>query len=580
MGPGTREARSRTDAHDRALRSKVRAHSADCGLESAKIPSHNNGLVGHSLGMVSPTALNANTIEMNRGFRAEPDAGKNLEVAMAAVVFRDLQTAGLIPSEAKLASVPPTNPSGAAGDTYESRLVALIRDEDGNGRLDLDLSQLKSAGILSSDATEVELIAKLSSAPRPALSDDFLEKQDSASKLWGSAAGVRRGQEVQRLSRQLVLTSPTDRAVEDFVQSGAARAATPAGAQKVSEEALLRAEVFTRRGDQRHAQDLLARTGEKLLGAGRNDEARPLFQALQAPPYADAPINLVEAQRQDELRRVDGYDPAKNVIPISAGGNETTLKEADFKSTYGELATRRLAQADLSERMSQTLGRPVDPHRFDDARDYFAVWSQGRPTAEVAAEYERYLKANFVHSGDGVTWDPSMPIDQRSDRVDALIAPQPVDASGRKIVDCEAYQAATAHIFAGIVDAEGAPRFEVLQAGKVAHVTAGVFEKAGGGGFIVSNDVVSAVSPKVKGEEQRNLALAENLAGDRYEVIGIGPRASDATVIEGRQLLLGRHVWVGDHFEGTVDAALRAEHANSLSPSLSYFLKVHFEGAP
>jgi len=54
--------------------------------------------VGHLLGVPGPPALN--TIEMNRGFQAEPDGGKNLEVAMDAVVVRDLQ-AGLIPSSAR-----------------------------------------------------------------------------------------------------------------------------------------------------------------------------------------------------------------------------------------------------------------------------------------------------------------------------------------------------------------------------------------------------------------------------------------------------------------------------------------------
>lgn len=82
-----------------ALRSKVRVHLANCGLGFAEIPSCNNGLVGHSLGVRSPPALN--TIEMNRGCQAEPDGGKNLEVAMDAVVVRDLQAAGLIPSSAR-----------------------------------------------------------------------------------------------------------------------------------------------------------------------------------------------------------------------------------------------------------------------------------------------------------------------------------------------------------------------------------------------------------------------------------------------------------------------------------------------
>lgn len=68
-------------------------------LGSAEIPSCNNGLVGHLLGAPGPPALN--TIEMNRGFQAEPNGGKNLEVAMDAVVVRDLQAAGLIPSSAR-----------------------------------------------------------------------------------------------------------------------------------------------------------------------------------------------------------------------------------------------------------------------------------------------------------------------------------------------------------------------------------------------------------------------------------------------------------------------------------------------
>ncbi|MCB9649181.1 MAG: hypothetical protein H6730_21630 [Deltaproteobacteria bacterium] len=86
-------------------------------------------------------------IEMNRRFDTQSDGGRDMEVAMAATVFRDLQDAGHIPAGARLADEPPGSGGSLRGTSYEARLVELITDRDGNGRLDLDMDRLRSAAL-------------------------------------------------------------------------------------------------------------------------------------------------------------------------------------------------------------------------------------------------------------------------------------------------------------------------------------------------------------------------------------------------------------------------------------------------
>lgn len=544
------------------------------------------------LRVVNPVASASSPryVEMNRAFGAQSDGGRNMEVAMAATVFRDLQSAGHIPAGARLADTPPASGAGLRGTSYEARLVELIRDRDGNGRLDLDVEGLRSSGLLTGWPTAAQVEGAISGAPRARLSDDFIRNQARNSGLNDYGAVNARGRSVQSYSSGMVLTTAQDRSSQAFVDDVGRRAAqSPEESRRVASEALAGAQALNGRGDQRHAQELLAGTGDQLQAAGRLDDAARVYRELRNAPYASTPVNLVQG-RIDSVRRASpDFNPQSGVISVTNGGTTTEIVPRNYQSTYGELAERRLGQIDQTREMQRVTGRAdLDPRNMDHARDYFQHYAQGRGTEEVRGEYQRYLQNFYNHAGQGVTWDPAIRPNDRPGRMTDMLRDQPRDGAGRTIVDCEGYTYMNQAILGGVRRDDGSPRFDIVQAGRASHVTSGVLDRGTGQGFAVNNDQATMLTGNLVRNDRWDMevagqGIARNIGGNYYDVIGIGRTPEEASPTEPQRNpaengapRVGTFVYNGERIIGRVDQRMHDDFLRSQEtlgpPSISEYL--------
>ena len=211
--------------------------------------------------------------------------------------------------------------------------------------------------------------------------------------------------------------------------------------------------------------------GQKALKEGRYADAKKAFEELKKQPTH--PMDQAD-HLSDE---------------VTKGGNTTRVKKSGFQETTVTAADRGLAQAAQLERMEKTLGRKVDPHNVEDAKAYFQKFSQGKNTDEVRKEFDSYLKNFYAHSGNGVDWNAAVPEKDRPARFGELLANQPTDKSGRKLVDCEGYCYLTGAILGGVKGADGKPRFDVRYVQQPGHIIAAVRDRAPKGqSFTVNND--------------------------------------------------------------------------------------------
>ena len=512
--------------------------------------------------MTSPVASGASRyIEMGRRFDTQSDGGRDMEVAMAATVFRDLQDAGHIPAGARLADEPPSSGAGVRGTSYEARLVELITDRDSNGRLDLDLDRLRSAGIVSGSPSSEALERTLTEGARPRLSDDFVGRQASRSELSRYGVPDARGRRVQRYSQGMVLRGAQDRAQGSFVAEATERAGRgPEEGRRVASEGIAGAQVLLRQGDQRHAQTLLADTGAALMSAGRRDDARRVFSELNQPPYAGTSVNLMQSQMDATQRADRDYSPGDD-IRVESGGTVNSVDVSDFRATYGDLARQRIAQIDAQDRMETTLGRRVDPADMADAQAYFQQYARGHGTDEVRQEYQRYLEAFYVHTGRGVEWSGAVAEDDRPAQMTELLSHQPTDDAGRRLVDCEGYTYMTEAILGGVTDEAGDRRFDVAYASRPGHIIGGVFDRSSGEGFTVNNDDTRMMQGDLSTDRGRATALGQELSGGYYNIVGVGRRPSQTTTQqEDGTPRAGALIWTGSQFEGVVSPAFQQSY--------------------
>jgi hypothetical protein len=521
---------------------------------------------------VAPDSDGPRSLESNRDLSSsDTTENRNQEVAMGAVVFRDLQRGGLIDKDAKLADRPPADGSAAGlkGTSYEARLTELVTDQDKNGKLDLDLDRLSNSGMLTRKASPAELERTLSGR-QDDLSDSFIRSQSSKSGLSMFGVKNQRGQAVQDSSKGLVLSGNQDRQTEAFVDQVGPRVANdPESSKKVADEAIMGAQVLTKRGDQRNAQTLLSGTASKLQDARKFDDSARVWRELKTPPYKDTPVNLV----QDEIDQVKVADPSYkdgDEIRSEEDGNTNRVAPNQFKSTYGAIADRGLAQIDMSKRMSKALGRPASPENVDDARDYFTAYAKGKSTDQVRTEYDGYLKNSYVHAGDGVDWDPAVAPKDRPEQLQSLLSKQPETADGRRIVDCEGFSYLTGHVLGGVTNPDGSKRFDVVYVGTSDHLITGVFDRnARNAGFSVNNATTAPLSGPLDTPEARGDALAKTMNGSAYNVVAFGSDPSGAEVFDAQHhLRTGTVLYDGSELAGVVTPQISAAFDRARSQRL------------
>ncbi|MBK8011621.1 MAG: hypothetical protein IPK13_09730 [Deltaproteobacteria bacterium] len=526
-------------------------------------------------------------LEMERAFARESDGGRDLEVAMAATTFRSLQDAGYIPTGTRLADRPPRSASGGlSGTTYEARLVELIRDRDGNGRLDIDIDSLRSSGMLTGSPTTQDLTTALHGR-QSRLTDRFVLGQDSRSELTDHLRISSRGRTVQRYSQGITLSSTQDRSTEAFVGEIPARVREGHG-DEAARDAISGAQVLSARGQQHDAQTLLRQAGDGLMEAGDRSAARRVFAELGRPPYRDTQVSLVQSSI-DEVRGATGFAPTgRQRIQITReDGTQTHIAPTSFQSTYGELAELRTRQMDFEDRMESTLGRPADPHNLTDARAYFQEYARGHSVDQVRQTYGQYLDTFYAHPGSGVDWEPSRHEDDRAAHLQGMLDQQPTDDAGRRITDCEGFAYLTENILGDVRREDGSHRFDVRYASRPGHIIAGAFDRESGEGFTVNNASTEMVEGPAADERSRTRAMAGEISGGYYNVVGYGSSPSEATAVDEDGLpRFGSIVWDGHQGRQLVDFPFQEsfrqwrERHESLSPTIGRFVRERYEARP
>ncbi len=503
------------------------------------------------------TGTSSRRLELVRStpFSKEADGGKTLEVAMAVTVFKKLQDAGYIGPKTKLADdVSKTATSKAT--SYEARLVELIRDTDGNGKLEIDLDALASSGLLKGSPTASDLQNTLEGRTAAGtVSDAFVAKQSSDSKLTGARADA-----VQAFSNGMVLKNETDAAT---LSSFYARASTDPKA--VAKEAVAAAQVLTMKGKNADARELLQLAAGALQQAGQLTEARAVLMPLTQPPHASAPRQLLQDEldiTRSRLKAGETFDPKRHVLPRETSGNklEVAVDGEAVNTTVGAAAQLQLDQLALQERMQTTLGRKVDPSSLADASAYFQAFANGKDAAAVSQEYAGYLRTRYVHAGGGggVEWNRKIPQDARAGRLEELLDGQLTDEVGRRVVDCEGFAYLTDRLLGGIKNADGTNRFSVEYASKQSHVITAVTEPATKRLFMVNNEKVTPVTVPA-GERDRQTKIAREVCGnDDVNFVGINRLQSGSEPVgHGSQIEVpkpGSLIFKNGRIVGEVDA--------------------------
>ena len=284
-----------------------------------------------------------------------------------------------------------------------------------------------------------------------------------------------------------------------------------------------------------------------------------MLRELTKPPHADVPLHIGKRflERMEGLR----FDPDRHAAVFGDGGNSTSVDVNKFRSTVGRVASIRVSQVELRGRMESTLHRPVDPYETADVREYFQQLAKTGSAEAIAAEFEVYLKAYYVHAGDGVTWSKSVPLDERPDRIDELIEGQPSDAAGRRLIDCECFSYLADNVFSAIETKNGDRRFAVRYVQRPGHITALVVDRASRRAFGVDNEDVDALGT-VETDRALVVAAGNLIAGSESEIFRIARTPGDAKTTDEVGLpKRGSVGWKNGKIAGIVDDRVRDHYA-------------------
>jgi len=487
-----------------------------------------------------PNPLSANSLEMQARYRPHrrgdriPGAA-NMEVAMAATLFRDLKEAGYLPEDAELADHPPCKSDSVDGGSYEAILVELITDKDRDGKLDIDLDELVMSGMLKDTGVCITGAALIDSleGKREGLSDAFLREQNSSSDLSycdifciGEDIISDKGREVQDFSQNMVLS----RNVETEIDRVAGNIEALGGA-KVAQDTILQAQLLRQKGDASSSRRLLSGTMDELIAANEWDAAETIAAEFQSAALADEEVSTVVDHQL-------GWRTSRGSVGHLADGNTTYIRPNKFNSTLGEVGTRRMAQIDMARTMADAVSLP-EGVKFDAYNpEHVTLYLQskvdgGASTEDIAEAYRGYLDSFYSHSKKSVTWNDDIALDDRAENIPALMGNQPRELGGRKIVDCEGFAFLTEKIMGDLKDSEGAALMDVRYMATSTHIIAGAVAKDGSGGFSVNNTTVTDIAAQEGGYSEDDISThmrADIDSESRYK-IKFGQTASSCSFL-------------------------------------------------
>ncbi len=316
-----------------------------------------------------------------------------------------------------------------------------------------------------------------------------------------------------------------------------------------------------------HAADLERR--------GKLDQACVLYRAMQKAPFAELERNALHT-RFSNLKAGDAtYDANRHVLS-DRGVNKTSIVERGFKLSQAGFAEMKLLQLDQRQRMEDVLGRKVDLRDLDAAREYFSRVAPQGPE-HVSRELGLYLRAAYVHSGEGVEWTSAVPMDERPAKLGSLLDAQPRDEAGRTLVDCEGFAMLTDRLLDGA-------QFDVSYATRPGHVIAVVRERGEGDAlFFVDN---ATTTPPTYGDspEERAAAVGRQLCRNTYDVFLISRLQSASEPLDSYEAhalpKVGAFVYDGERVRGFVTEEVRQLYVADrvrTGANFSQFLKREFE---
>lgn len=419
-------------------------------------------------------------LEMTWNTGGEEEVAAAQESAMASAIFERLQARGMIDPQATLHTE--LTSGDLEGKTYAEALQELIGDRDLDQHLDLDVYALVYSGVTLPSALPDKIETAVANQFHPGLNHTFLMKQG----LYSDFGLNERGEANAALTRGLYL--------EDSLAQRNAALIGKLGAQienghgdRAAGEVLARAQLETHLGRDGEARKLLLGAGDQFLAAGDDKNAKRIFEELTREPHAAAKLNAVQHHVDPLLAAGDTFGDKNTVVFENAHG-KVSIFPASHETAFGVVAERRLTQLAFKDKMSAALGRAADPRSSADAKQYFDQFSKKASTEEVQKELGSYLSSFYAHSGEGASWT-KIPEDGRSKELDTLFADQPLDASGRKLIDCEGF----AYLAGGLLDEK---RFDVRYLQRPGHIIAGVIDKKTDQLFTVNNAATRMVPGK------------------------------------------------------------------------------------
>jgi len=320
----------------------------------------------------------------------------------------------------------------------------------------------------------------------------------------------------------------TEKEVNLFVDeaSVAARGPDPVVANLVQE-----AKTSAKGLDPAHGGDLLLRTADKLIAAGRPAEAKQLLQELKQEPYASTTVDLAGA-----------YSGGVNQA-VAKNGNLMSVDTGGINEKLSTAADRRMAQIDQIGKMEKTLGRKVDPYNVNDLREYFGKVKQQGGMKAAGEEYNQFLN-NFTKHPGGVenSWIQNKADLDDPAKMTSVMKNQMRDASGRMLLDCEGTSWLTGQIFGPKPPGSGN---EVWYTAAPGHIAATVIDPKTGEGFHVNtaksrSEKLTQIPPPPPKNEADRKAVAWGMFSHNGQ--GGRPGMPDRSFTAGKHYALTKNV--------------------------------------
>lgn len=233
-------------------------------------------------------------------------------------------------------------------------------------------------------------------------------------------------------------------------------------------------------------------------------------------------INADQAvQRADqhvETMRASGAAPASiqnfyNQLAIETHGNPATVNNQGgqsyqsgsingetpghvFQTNVSDAFSRRANQAGFESRMTEALGRSVDPSNLTDVRSYMDHVAGEEGLDGVQRELGDYM-TNFYNHGHSISYPGwTNPASNSS----TALTDARRDGGNRRIIDCDGYASIAHQVTNGIQGGNYSTRFAHTSGADGGHALLTIEDSNAGEGFVVDNNSVGAEYSFTPGE--------------------------------------------------------------------------------